>query len=131
MIRRRPYLCIFASLLLCLLFSCGGEGPNYYDDVVTGSPPIVSRVDPAAGAAGTQVTIFGLGFSYIIPTNIVTMGTVGAVAETYTILANPTATEIESITFTVPADLAPGEYPVVVVVHDTASNADVTFTVTP
>lgn len=118
-------LTIFSAII-----SCGGEGADYYDDVVTGSPPVVTRMDPAQGAAGTQVTIFGLGFSYISPTNIVTMGSVGAAAEDYTVLQNQTAAEIETITFTVPADLAPGEYPVVVVVHDTASNSNVTFTVT-
>ncbi len=117
--------------LLAAAVSCGGASDEYYEDVVTGSTPIVSRLDPALGPAGTAVTIFGLGFSYVTPTNIVTMGTEGAAAETYTILPSPTASEIESITFTVPLGLAPGNYPVVVVVHEAASNSNVEFQVTP
>jgi hypothetical protein len=117
--------CIFA------LSACGGAGPVYYDDVPTGSSPIVSRVDPASGPVGTTVTIYGLGFSFEAPTNVVTMGTEGVAAESYNILAAPTDAEIETITFMVPAGLAPGTYPVVVVVHDAASDTAVSFTVTP
>lgn len=130
MIRQCPYLCLFASLLLCLLFSCGGKSTGF-DDVPTGVTPIVSRVDPASGPAGTQVTIYGMGFSIAAPTNVVAMGDEGASADSYSILADPTAEEIETLTFTVPAGLAAGDYPVVVVVHGTASNSDVIFTVTP
>lgn len=111
--------------------ACGGSDAQFYDDVPTGSYPIVSRVDPASGPVGTLATVYGLGFSFLAPTNVVTMGTSGAAAESYTLLSSPTASEIESLTFTVPGDLTPGEYPVVVVVHDAASNSSVTFTVTP
>jgi hypothetical protein len=125
---------IIFHLLFCFfgffLASCGSSA-DFHDDVPTGSSPIVSRVDPTSGPVGTQVTIFGLGFSYVAPTNIIAMGTGAAVAQTYTILANPVDSEIETLTFTVPTGLAPGTYPVVVLVYDTPSNSDVTFTVTP
>ncbi len=123
------------TLLLCLLvvISCGGTSSDsgFFDDVPTGSSPVVSRLDPASGPVGTLVTIYGLGFSYIAPTNIIAMGTGAAVAESYSILAAPTTDEIETLTFTVPTGLAPGAYPVVVVVHEIPSNSDVQFTVTP
>ena len=122
---------LLAVALFLALTSCGGAGPLYYDDVPTGSSPIVSRVDPASGPAGTAATVYGLGFSYLAPINVVTMGTEGVAADSYTILADPTDAEIESIAFTVPGGLSPGDYPLVVVVHDAASNSDVTFTVTP
>jgi len=112
------------------LISCG-QGSPFYDDVLTGAPPTVVRIDPISGAAGSKVTIYGLGFSYLAPTNVVTMGDKAVSADDYSILANPSNGEIESITFTVAADIPEGEYPVVVVVHDTPSNADITFTVTP
>lgn len=92
---------------------------------------MVSRLDPTSGTAGSTATIFGLGFSIIAPTNVVAMGSTGAAADTYSILANPVGSEIESLTFTVPTNLAPGAYDVVVVVHENPSNSDVQFTVTP
>lgn len=112
------------------LAACGGISSNYDFDVPTDAPPTVSRVDPAQGPVGTQVTIYGFGFSFIPEINIISMGIGAAVATSYNLLANPTSSEIESLAFTVPSNLAPGNYPVVVVVHDNASNADITFTVT-
>ena len=95
---------------MSFFLSCGSSS-DFSDDVPTNSPPVVSRLDPTTGPVGTEVTIYGLGFSYVAPTNIITMGTGGAVADSYAILSNPTADEIETLTFAVPAGLAPGAYP--------------------
>ena len=125
-------LIILAMLVLPLL-ACGGGGggADFYDDVPTGAPPIVVRVDPTSGAAGMEVTVFGLGFSIEVATNVVMMGSMGISADSYSILENPANGEVETITFAVPSSIAAGTYPVVVIVHDTASNADIEFTVTP
>jgi ABC-type glycerol-3-phosphate transport system substrate-binding protein len=113
-----------------VMAACGGGASGYEYDVPTDAPPTVSRVDPPQGPSGTEVTIYGFGFSFIPEINIISLGSTGAAADAYNLLASPTSAEIESLTFTVPANIAPGTYPVVVVVHDNASNADVTFTVT-
>lgn len=109
--------------------SCGGPF-SYNDDVPTNSPPNISRVDPASGAAGSEATLFGFGFSYIPANNFITMGAWGTLATQYNLLPNPTNDEIESLNFTVPAELTPGDYAIVLVVDGNASNADVVFTVT-
>jgi len=127
---RLPRLLIFI-IVTAAFASCGGGSGDFPDDVPTGAPPVVSRLDPTSGAAGSTATVFGLGFSIAAPINIIIMGATGASAETYSMLPNPTGSEIESLTFTVPANLVPGVYPVVVVVYDNASNADIEFTVTP
>lgn len=125
---RSRFLFLVSSFLF--LVSCGASA-TFSDDVPTGALPVVSRLDPAAGPAGAQVTIYGLGFSYVAETNVVTIGDEAVSAENYSILENPSGDEVETLTFTVPVGLAAGGYPVVVVVHDTASNSDVTFQVTP
>ena len=120
---------LLASCFL-LLTSCG-QGSQFFDDVVTSAPPIVIRIDPSSGPVGSQATIFGLGFSNLTLTNVVSIGDAVASAEEYALLENPTNGEIESITFTIPAGLAEGDYPVVVIVYETASNTDIHFQVTP
>ncbi len=115
-----------------LLVACGYEtGLDYAEDVVTQSPPTVSRIEPSTGTTGTTISIYGFGFSTAVPSNIVVIGDQSVSAETYELLDNPTPTEIERLTATVPDGLAVGESSVVVVVYDNVSNADVTFTVTP
>lgn len=116
---------------LIALSACGSSGLNFPDDVPTDSPPVVSRVDPTAGAAGSQVTIFGLGFSDAAPNNIVVIGDAAVSATGYRLLDNPTSSEIEALTATVPTDATAGANSVAVVVYDNTSNSDVQFTVTP
>lgn len=123
------------SLLIIIglvgICSCGGGSSyTYSDDVPTDSPPTINRVDPSSGAAGSQATLYGFGFSFIAPNNIITMGTYGTPATQYTLLPNPTSTEIESLDFTIPSELAPGDYAIVLVVDGNPSNADIIFTVT-
>lgn len=119
--------------VLCLwIAACGStKGSDYGDDVPTQLPPTVSRVDPATGPVGTVITIFGFGFSMAAPDNIVIIGTTAVSATAYTLLPVPTATEIESLTATVPADAAAGANSVTVLVGENASNSDIIFTVTP
>ncbi len=114
-----------------LAASCGGTSSDYNPNVPTNSPPIVSRVDPSAGSVGDEISIFGLGFSIAYPEDIVVVGGAATSATSYRLLDNPTANEIEAITFTVPADAALGEGPIYVQVDGNSSNVDVSFTVIP
>lgn len=117
---------------LCLIAAgCGSSGGSYPDDVPTQLPPTVARVDPAAGAPGSAIMIFGYGFSETAPNNVVIIGNAAVTATAYALLAAPTATEIESLSATVPASAPAGQSSVVVVVSDNTSNADILFTVTP
>ena len=114
------------------MMACGSSGPmQYASDVPTNAPPIVTRVDPTSGPIGTAVTIYGFGFSFAPDLNAITIGQAMAVADTYTFLEVPTSEEIESLTTTVPAEAVEGASPVVVLVHEIPSNADIFFTVTP
>ncbi|MFH1874555.1 MAG: IPT/TIG domain-containing protein [Pseudomonadota bacterium] len=122
--RKKVYL-----ILCCLFMSCGGGGTPYAADVVTGSPPTLLRVDPAQGAPGSQVTIFGFGFSIEVANNVVIIGDLAVSASQYNLLTNPTNDELESITFTVPANLTAGVYNLLVLVNSEPSNIDQTFEV--
>jgi len=124
---------IAALFFLALLSGCGGSGADggFPDDVPTQVTPLVSRIDPATGPAGTAITIYGMGFSISYPNNIVVVGDAATSATGYALVSPPTADEIESITATVPDDAPLGDNSVYVVVYDNASNTDVTFTVTP
>lgn len=117
-------------LLVLVLPSCGSGEDAYPSDIPTGSPPIVSRVDPTSAAAGDRITIFGLGFSSAAPVNIVIVGGAATSADEYALLDSPMETEAESLTATVPEDAAAGETSVVVQVYENTSNGDVAFTVT-
>jgi hypothetical protein len=119
------------AVLPLLVASCGGTSVGYAPDVPTDSPPIVSRVDPNSGGPGTEVEIFGFGYTISVPENIVVIGGVATNATSYRLLSNPTSIEIEAITADVPTNAQLGEGPIYVVVHDNVSNADVSFTVTP
>lgn len=119
--------------IACLMSvaACGGSGGTYGDDVPTNAPPTVSAVAPAAGPAGTVITISGFGFSDVAPNNIVVIGDSAVPASAYDLVDPPTATEVEFLTATVPDSVGLGDTSVVVLVGDNASNSDVTFTVTP
>ena len=123
------------SIILCALIaasaSCGGGGSGYPDDVPTQLPPTVASVEPTSGPVGTTITINGFGYSVAAPNDIVIIGDSAVSAESYALVNPPTATEIESLTATVPAGTPLGANSIVVVVYDNASNGDVTFTVTP
>lgn len=116
-----------------LLVSCGSSTgvPTIGDDVPTQTTPLVSRVDPTAGTPGTPITIFGLGFSLAPPQNIIVLGDTAVAATSYQLLSAPTASEVEAITFDIPAGTTAGQTPVVVVVDNNPSNADVVLTVLP
>ena len=122
---------VLAIAVLLLVASCGGGTTGYAPDVPTDSPPVVSRVDPNSGGAGTEVTIFGFGYTISVPENIVVIGGVATNATSYRLLSNPTSTEIEAITADVPTNATLGEGPIYVVIYDNVSNSDVSFTVTP
>ena len=128
---RRSYIAIAALALIC---SCGGSGDgglNIPDDVPTGTVPLVTEVSPTSGPVGTDVTITGIGYSYIPPNNTIMIGDVSVVASAQAYLPDPTSTSFETLTFTVPDDAPVGDNSIVVIVGDNASNADVIFTVTP
>ena len=121
-------------LILAVLFlaaACGSSGDSFPDDVPTQLPPIVSRVAPATGPAGTVIQIFGFGFSDVAPNNVVIVGGEGFAADAYALVTPATATEIEVLTATVPAGTPAGVDSVAVVVYENVSNTDITFTVTP
>ena len=121
---------LLAIACLPLAAACGAP-LVYPPDVPTDSPPIVSRVEPSVGSAGEVVTIYGFGFSFTVANNIVIFGDAASAATSYRLLDSPTSTEIEAIEAPVPADAPEGANPIVVVVYDNVSNADVLFTVTP
>lgn len=120
-------------IIVPLLFmaACGAAKSTYGDDVPTNAPPTVSSVAPATGPAGTVITILGFGFSDVAPNNVVIIGDSAVSASAYDLVNPPTATEVESLTATVPNGIAAGDASVVVLVGDNASNSDVAFTVTP
>jgi hypothetical protein len=120
-------------IIMCFALALGacGTASLFSSDVVTQTPPTVSRVEPTSGPPGTEVTIYGFGYSIDTPINIVIIGGSGSSATEYQILGNPTPTEIETLTATVPDDAELGESSVVVVVHQNTSNTDVMFDVTP
>jgi|GEM_PF-1279801 hypothetical protein len=121
---------LIAIACLALVAACGSPFA-FPPDVPTDSPPIVSRVEPAEGSPGDMVTIYGFGFSFTVANNIVIFGDAASVATSYRLLDSPTSTEIEAIEAPVPNEAPEGEVPVVVVVYENVSNADVLFTVTP
>lgn len=109
--------------------SCGEGADDFPSDVPTSTPPVVARIDPAAGAPGSVITIFGYGFSSTAEFNIVIISGAAVAATAYGLAEAPTATEIESLTAAVPDGAAAGDTSVVVMVHERVSNADIPFTV--
>ena len=119
-------------LLITCILSCGGSGADPYpNDVPTHSPPLVTRIDPAIASAGDTITIYGLGYSIIPEYNLVTFGSISAVADSYDFLDPPSDGEFEIITVVIPDDADPGINPVMVTVHQTTSNDDVSISITP
>lgn len=116
-------------ILLAAVASACGSASGVSSDVPSGSLPIVSRVEPAAGSSGDAITVYGVGFSSAAPYNIVIIGGAGVSATSYELLPNPSGDEVEAITTTVPTGALAGEDSVVVMVHENVSNADVMFTV--
>lgn len=121
------------SLLAAVLLmaSCGGSSNDIQEDVASGSPPLVTSLSPTSGPVGTEVTVTGIGYSYIPPNNTIMIGSESTVATAHDFLTNPTSSEFETVTFTVPDTTPLGADSVVVIVGDYASNTDVLFTVTP
>jgi len=121
-----------STIIVVIAFSaaaCGTGTDSYDSNVPTNAPPIISRVSPNSGVPGDEITIFGFGFSFAFPDNIIVVGGAATNATGYNLLANPTSSEIESITFNVPADAVIGEGAIFVTVYDNVSNTDVSFTV--
>ncbi len=119
------------AILLAALLTAGCGSGAFPGDVPSDSPPIVSRIEPNTGAPGEAITLYGVGYSYVPPNNIVIIGGAASTATDYRLLDNPTEGEVEAIDATVPAEAAGGEEGVVVMVGDNVSNSNITFTVTP
>lgn len=124
--RAFPTVALLAALVAA---GCGSGG--FPGDVPSDSPPIVSRIEPDTGAPGDAITIYGVGYSFVPPNNIVIIGGAASTATDYRLLDNPTEGEVEAIDATVPAEAAAGEGGVVVMVADNVSNSNITFTVIP
>lgn len=93
------------------------------------APPTINRVDPASPIRGDKVVIYGFGFSIVPENNFVSFGNNVAVGEKYEIPANPTAIELEAITFTVPENATTGVQNIVVTTGENTSNANVVITI--
>lgn len=128
------------ALLALTITSCGSAtGSDNATDpsVVTGLPPVISTITPAVAslAAGTVVTISGFGYSISAPNDVITVtnGTASASvsASSYALAAAPTATDIESLTFTIPPTAPLGVLNVFVTVFNNSSNNNLTLTVVP
>ncbi len=119
------------AFLMFFIASCGSSTDTFSGNVTSGTDPIVSRIDPATGPVGQEITIYGIGFSIEPPSNIVMIGNVSTTATSHGFVAAPTDTEFEYIVATVPADTPAGANSVTVLVYDSPSNSDITFTVTP
>lgn len=125
----------FLICFLLLGIGCGSEedtGTAGFDaSIATQSSPFINRVSPTSGKAGTTITIFGFGFSNEAANNIITLGGQTTTATQYTLLANPTSTEIESLTFTIPSGATSGANSVFVISFENTSNANIQFTINP
>lgn len=135
----RLHLLLLGTALIATACGSGNNTPDalFDDSVPTGLPPTISTVTPAAAsiAGGTVVTLSGFGFSSTFPNNIITLtnGTTSATvsATSYSLVAAATATDIEAITFTIPATAPVGVLNVFVTVLGNTSNANLALTVTP
>ncbi len=128
------------ALLAMVVASCGSvdsTGNAIDSSVVTGLLPVISTVTPAAASlsAGTVVTLSGYGYSISAPSNVITVtnGTTSAAASasSYALVAAPTATDIEALTFTIPPTAPLGILNVFVTVLNNTSNSNLTLTVVP
>ena len=122
----------FFSLSFVLWIGCGSEDPfSLEESVVTQIQPVITRLSPATGTVGDTITLFGAGFSTVAQSNIVSIGGTSLSAESYSLVASPVGSEIESLTVTLPAGVTSGTTSVFVTVFEFTSNSDITFTVTP
>lgn len=129
---RQIYFIIIMSLLFLHGVSCGSEEAFTLDSsVATDALPYVNRINPASGQVGDTITIFGFGFSNGAPSNIVHVGGTAVAAATYALINSPTSTEIEQLTFAIPAGAATGAAGIAVTVFDNTSNAGVQLTINP
>lgn len=126
-------LSILISVLCLFSISCGSasDAVDYPSDVPTKSPPIVMSVAPSTGAAGDTITIYGVGFSSVPAFNTIIIGGAAIAATAYDLVPAPTSTAVEFLTAAVPAGAAVGADSILVLVHESPSNADTSFTVTP
>lgn len=113
--------------VLMLLAGCAGSS-DFASNVQIDSPPVISRISPTTAKAGDTVTIFGFGFSSAPAVNLVSLESAITPAASYNLLQNPTSTEIESLTFVVPA-MPAGTFGVMVMVGDDVSNSNVVITI--
>jgi len=123
----RRYFVVVLFCLCCL--SCGGADEPFDPTVSTQAYPYINRINPVAATAGDAVNIFGFGYSAAAELNVVIINGVEALATNYTLLAAPTSTEIERLTFTVPAGIAAGTYDIYVFVLGNVSNTNVQITI--
>lgn len=100
-------------------------------EIPSGAPPVITRLDPESAAAGSELNVFGVGFALHAPLNVLSIDSYSLLASEYTLLAAPADGEVEQLTFTVPDDIAAGEYAVLLIVDGSPSNGDLSFTVTP
>lgn len=89
------------------------------------------RISPDSGAPGDSITVYGVGYSIIPNENLLFIGQGASAATSYDLVTNGQPGEVEQLTFTVPNESLPGTQPVILLVNDNSSNADVTFTVLP
>lgn len=127
-----PALGVGHLVLLFLLLGCGSSSEtNLFDaSISTQAPPLINRANPISGRVGDTITIFGFGFSNGAANNIVTGGGQPTTAATYALVANPTSSEIEQLTFTIPTGAATGAGNLFVTVFENTSNT-ISFTVNP
>ena len=124
---------VAATFWFLLLLGCGSaatETAGFDASVSVQANPFINRVTPTSGRAGETITLLGFGFSNGAPNNVVTVGGAAATANGYALVASPTSSEIESLTFTIPIGAATGASNLFVTVFDNASNS-VSFTVSP
>ncbi|OQA62056.1 MAG: hypothetical protein BWY40_00308 [bacterium ADurb.Bin270] len=121
-----------ATIVIMLIASCGGSGLDPYpNDVPTHSPPLITRIDSESASPGDTVTIYGLGYSIIPAYNLVTFGSVSAVADSYDFIDPGSDGEFEILTVVIPDDVEAGINPVMVTVHRITSNDDVSIDIIP
>lgn len=135
--RRTPFgLCpplgVGRLVLLFLFLGCGSSSEtNLFDaSISTQAFPLINRANPTSGRVGDTITIFGFGFSNGAANNIVTGGGQPTTAATYALVTNPTSSEIEQLTFTIPTGAATGAGNLFVTVFENTSNT-ISFTVNP
>lgn len=117
--------------LVCLLACGSNPDPSLSSNIPTATFPLIQRISPASGAAGTEVNLFGIGFSIVAAENILHIDGHSTVASSYSLLDNPTEGEVEQLTFTIPEGVTTGEHNPFITVIDTPSNTTLVFQVTP